>query len=80
MTTHSAPTWSHPTPLAWGLTACGVVAGPSVLGAAQAAPALASVAIGLTALLVGFALSQRARHTAVAAPARRVRALVWSPP
>lgn len=70
----------------WGLTACCVVAGPSLFAAAQAEPALAlaSVAAGLTALVTGFALWQR-RHPAVAAvavvPCRpRSRTLGWSPP
>ena len=66
-----------------GLTACAVVAGPSLLHAAQTAPALtlASVAIGLTALLIGLTLRQRGRHVVEALPARRrFRTLSWSPP
>ena len=65
---YTAPIRPPHTVLAWGLTACGLVAGPALLGAAQTAPALAlaSVAIGLTALLIGFALRQSARHATVA--------------
>jgi hypothetical protein len=46
-----------------------------LLGAAQTAPALAlaSVAIGLTALLIGFALRQSARHATVAVPRRTLQ-------
>jgi hypothetical protein len=65
-----------------GLTACAVIAGPSLLHAAQTAPALtlASVAIALTALLIGLAL-RRPHHAVVAVPARRrIRTLEWSPP
>jgi len=69
--------------LPWGLTACAVVAGPSLLHAAQTAPALtlASVAIGLTALLIGLWLRQRGHHVSLAATARRrVRTRGSSPP
>lgn len=69
--------------LPWGLTACAVVAGPSLLGVAQASPALAlaSMAVGLTALVIGFAIRHRKPHVRVVAPARRrLRALGWSPP
>jgi hypothetical protein len=69
--------------LPWGLTACGVIAGPSLLHAAQTAPALTmvSVAIGLTALLIGLTLRQRGHHVGVAAPVRRrIGTLACSPP
>lgn len=69
--------------LSWGLTVGAVVAGPPLLAAAQAAPALtlASVAFGLTALVIGLALWQRKHPVRVAAPARRrIQTLGWSPP
>jgi hypothetical protein len=69
--------------LPWGLTACAVVAGPPLFGAAQASPAVtvASVAIALTALVIGFALRHGRHDTGAVAPAvRRSRTLGWSPP
>jgi hypothetical protein len=67
--------------LPWGLTAGAVVAGPALLATAQTALTLTSVAIGLTALIIGFALWQRKLPVAVAAPARRrIQTLGWSPP
>jgi hypothetical protein len=69
--------------LPWGLTACAVVAGPPLFGAAQASPAVtvASVAIALSALVIGFALRQWKHHVGVVAPARvRIRPLAWSKP
>lgn len=83
MTIRSAPAQSHQSLLPWGLTACAVVAGPPLFGAAQTSPAvtLAGAAIALTLLVIGFALRQRKHHVAVAAPARRrSRTLEWSPP
>jgi hypothetical protein len=83
VTIRSAPVRPHQSLLPWGLTACAVVAGPPLLGVAQASPALAlaSVALGLTALVIGFAIRQRKPHVRVVAPAhRRIRALGWSPP
>jgi hypothetical protein len=74
---------SHSLLLAWGLTAGAVVAGPSLLGAAQATPAvaLASAAIGLTALVLGLAQRHWDQHVNAPAPARRhIRTLGWSPP
>ena len=67
----------------WFLTACGVIAGPALLGAADAPAAVtvASVALGLTALVVGFALRHGRHDTGAVAPAvRRRRTLAWSPP
>ena len=69
--------------LPWVLTACGVVAGPALFGVAQATAdmTLASVAIGLTALVIAFALRHRARHIDVPARGgRRIATLGWSPP
>jgi hypothetical protein len=83
VTIRSAPVQSHQSLLPWGLTACAVVAGPPLFGAAQASPAvmLVGVAIALTALMIGFGLRQRKHHVGVAAPARRrIRTLSWSPP
>jgi hypothetical protein len=83
VTIQSAPARPHQSLLPWGLTACAVVAGPPLLGVAQASPALAlgSVAIGLTALVIAFAIRQRKPPLRVAAPARRrIRTLGWSPP
>jgi hypothetical protein len=67
----------------WFLTACGVIAGPALLGASDApvAVTVASVALGLTALIVGFALRQGRHPAGAVAPAsRRIRTLGWSPP
>jgi hypothetical protein len=72
----------HHSLLPWFLTACGVIAGPALLGAADApvAVTVASVALGLTALVVGFALRQGRHHARAVVPAsRRIRALGWSP-
>ena len=83
MTTRSAPTPPYHGLLPWMLTACGVVAGPAIVGAAEARRdmTLASVAIGLTALVLGFAIRHRRHHVAVAIPAgRRTHTLSWSPP
>ena len=80
---HSAPIQPPDSLLPWGLTACGVIAGPcpAPRRADGAGPDVASVAIGLTALLIGLALRQRGHHVGVAAPARRrIRTLGWSPP
>ena len=82
MTIRSAPVQPHQSLLPWGLTACAVVAGPSLFGAAQASPAMtvASVAIALSALVIGFALRLRKHDVGVVAPARRrSRTLAWSP-
>ena len=82
MTIHSASVWPHQILLPSALTACAVIAGPSLLGAAQAAPALTmmSAAIGLTTLVIGVALRQRNESVALAAPPRRrIRTLGWSP-
>ena len=73
----------HHSLMPWFLTACGVIAGPALLGAADAPAAVtvASVALGLTALVVGFALRHGRHDTGVVAPAvRRRRTLSWSPP
>ena len=83
MTLHSAPTRQHHGLLPWVLTACGVVAGPALFGIAQATAdvTLASVAIGLTALVIAVALRHRTHHVDVAATAgRRIPTLSWSPP
>lgn len=83
MTKPSAPIRPRHSLLPWGLTACGVVAGPSLFAAAEASPilTLAGVAAGLTALVIGFALWQRTHPIAATVPARRrVRTLGWSPP
>lgn len=83
VTKPSAPSQPQHSLRAWGLTACGVVAGPSLFAVVQASPALAlaSVAAGLTALVIGFALWQRNHPVAAVVPAsRRVRTLGWSPP
>jgi hypothetical protein len=77
------PAQSHHSLLPWGLTACAVIAGPPLYGAAQASPAVTVVAAGiaLTALVVGLALRQKKHRMSVAAPARRrIRTLMWSPP
>ena len=79
----SAPIRSQHSLLPWGLTAGAVIAGPSLFAAAEASPAmaLASVAIGLTALVIGFALWQRKHPVVAPVPAgRNVRKLGWSPP
>ena len=68
--------------LPWGLTACGVIAAPSLVHAAQTAPAVlpVSVAIALSALLIGLTLRRRGDHIGVAVPVRRrIRTLAWSP-
>ena len=83
MTPNSAPTRQHHGLLPWVLTACGVVAGPALFGVAQATAdvTLASGAIGLTALVIAFALRHRTPRVGVAAPARRrMPTLGWSPP
>jgi len=83
VTPNSAPTRQHHGLLPWVLTACGVVAGPALFGVAQATAdvTLASGAIGLTALVIAFALRHRAPRVGVAAPARRrMPTLGWSPP
>ena len=83
MTIRSAPVQPHQSLLPWGLTACAVVAGPPLFGAAQGSPAVtvAGVAVALTALVVGFALRQWKHDVGVVAPARRrIRTLAWSPP
>jgi hypothetical protein len=83
VTNRTAPTRLHHGLLPWVLTACGVVAGPALFGIAQATVdvTLASVAIGLTALVIAFALRHRTHHIDVAAPAgRRAPVLGWSPP
>jgi hypothetical protein len=83
VTIRSAPVQPHQSLLPWGLTACAVVAGPPLFGAAHASPAVivAAVAIALTALVIGLGLRQRKHHVGVAAPARRrIRTLAWSPP
>ncbi len=69
--------------LPWVLTAGGVVAGPALFGAPHTTRdlTLASVAIGLTALVIGFAVRHRRHHLGVPAPAgRRTHTLSWSPP
>jgi hypothetical protein len=74
-----APIRTQPSLLPWGLTACAVVASPSLVAAASPVLMLASVAIGLTALVIGFALWQRRAPVSVAVPARRtMRPLDWS--
>ena len=83
MTIRSAPTRQHHGLLPWVLTACGVVAGPALFGAPHTTRdlTLASVAIGLTALVIGFAVRHRRHHIGVTAPAgRRTHTLSWSPP
>ncbi len=83
MTIRSTPTRQHHGLLPWVLTACGVVAGPALFGVAQATAdvTLASVAIGLTGLVIAFALRYRTQLIDVTAPAgRRIRTLGWSPP
>jgi hypothetical protein len=83
VTIRSAPTRQHDGLVPWVLTACGVVAGPALFGVAQATVdvTLASVVIGLTALVIAFALRHRKHHVDVAAPAgRRIATLGWSPP
>lgn len=83
MTIRFAPVQPHKWLLPWGLTACAVVAGPPLAGAAQASPAviIAGVAMALTALVIGFALRQRKHHLHQIAPSRRrLRTLAWSPP
>jgi hypothetical protein len=83
VTIRSTPSRQHHGLLPWVLTACGVVAGPALFGVAQSVAdlTLASVAIGLTALVIGFALRHRARPIDVTAPAgRRMHTLGWSPP
>jgi len=83
VTIRSAPVQPRQSLLPWGLTACAVVAGPPLFGAAQASPAVtvASVAIALSALVIGFALRQWKHHVGVVAPARvRIRPLAWSKP
>jgi hypothetical protein len=78
-----SPLRHQPSLLPWGLTAAGVIAGPALLTVAQGAPALtlASVAAGLTALVIGFALWLRKDPVRVPVPARRrVQTLGWSPP
>jgi hypothetical protein len=83
VTIRSAPTRQHHGLLPWVLTACGVVAGPALFGVAQATAdvTLASVAIGLTALVIAFALRHRKHHVDVGAAAgRRMPTLGWSPP
>ena len=83
MTIRSAPVQHRQSLLPWGLTACAVVAGPPLFGAAHASPAVnvANMAIALSALVIGFALRQWKHHVGVVAPARvRIRTLAWSPP
>ena len=83
MTKPSVPIRPQHSLLPWGLTAGGVIAGPSLLAVAQASPALAlaSVAAGLTALVIGFALWQRTHPVRAVAPVRRrIQTLGWSPP
>ena len=83
MTIRSAPTRQHHNLLPWVLTACGVVAGPALFRAPHTTRdlTLASVAIGLTALVIGFAVRHRRHHLGVPAPAgRRTHTLSWSPP
>ena len=83
MTIRSAPIRQHHSLLPWVLTACGVVAGPALFGAPHTTRdlTLASVAIGLTALVIGFAVRHRRHHIGVTAPAgRRTHTLSWSPP
>ncbi len=81
MTKPAAPTRPQPSLLPWGLTACVAIAGPSLLDTAAPALMLASVAIGLTALVIGFALWQRTPSIQVPVPARRsTHTLGWSPP
>ena len=83
MTIRSALTRQHHGLLPWVLTACGVVAGPALFGAPHTTRdlTLASVAIGLTALVIGFAVRHRRHHIGVTAPAgRRTHTLSWSPP
>ena len=83
VTIPSAPDRPQQSLLPWGLTAGAVVAGPSLLSAAQAAPAvtLVSVAIGLTALVIAVALRRHTLSVAVGAPAlRRIRPPAWPTP
>ena len=83
MTNRSTPTRQHHGLLPWVLTACGVVAGPALFGVAQATAdvTLASLTIGLTALVIAFALRHRTHHVDVGAPPRRrIPTLGWSPP
>ena len=83
MTIRSAPTRQHHGLLPWVLTACGAVAGPALFGAPHTTRdlTLASVAIGLTALVIGFAVRHRRHDLGVTAPAgRRTHTLSWSPP
>jgi hypothetical protein len=80
---NSLPVQSHHSPLPWGLTACAVVAGPPLIGVAQASPAatVTGAAIALTALVIGLALRQQTRRVSAGARAsRRIRTLLWSPP
>jgi hypothetical protein len=81
--TKLSPIGPQPSLLPWGLTAGGVIAGPSLFAIAQGSPVLtlASVAAVLTALVIGFALWQRKHPVQVPVPARRrVQTLGWSPP
>ena len=83
MTKPRAPRLPQPSLRPWGLTACGVIAGPSLFAAAQASPLLTllSVAVGLTALVIGFALWQWTHPVMATVPSsRRVRTLGWPPP
>jgi hypothetical protein len=83
VTTRSAPTRPFHGLLPWVLTACGVVAGPALFGAADTRRdlTLASVTIGLTALVIAFALRHRTHPIGIALPAgRRTHTLSWSPP
>lgn len=81
VTIRSAPVRPHQSLLPWGLTACAVVAGPPFFDASHASVAVASVAIALTALVIGFALRHGRHDTGAVAPVvRRSRTLGWSPP
>lgn len=82
MTMHVARIRTDHSLLPWGLTACGVIAAPSLVHIAQTAPAVlpVSVAIGLSALLIGLTLRRRGHHLGVTVPVRRrIRTLAWSP-
>ena len=69
--------------LPWAMTACWVVAGPPLAGAAQASPAatLTSAALALTVLAIAFAIRQRKPQLLAVAPARRrIHTLGWAAP
>jgi hypothetical protein len=83
VTVLSAPTRPHHGLLLWVLTACGAIAAPALFGVDQTRRdmTLASVALGLTALVIGFALRRRKHGFGIAVPAgRRTHTLSWSPP